>query len=331
MNRLMTALLFVFLMARPAAAQTTLKIATLAPEGSSWMKLFHAWQQKVEARTEGRVKVKFYSGGVQGDERDVLRKIKLGQISGAAITGIGLSSIAPEVRALELARTYDELDKLRASLGPDIKKAFEQKGYILGSWGDVGPVHLFSSKPVKTLDDMRSLKLWLWSDDPVSKQLFAALALHGVPMGVPEVLPGLSTGQIDSFFGSPLSTLALQWGGHVKYMSSLTLSEATGATVIAKAAWDKLSPADQKVLEEEANAMQAQVMKQVREDNARSLDAMKQKGLTVVDISPELEQELSRVAEKVARSNAGDVSKEFQEKVQKLVDSYRGQAQARRK
>jgi TRAP-type C4-dicarboxylate transport system substrate-binding protein len=334
MNRLARwtiSLMLVLFFARPAAADgVVLKIATLAPEGSSWMKLFHAWAQKVEQRTEGRVKVKFYSGGVQGDERDVLRKIKLGQISGAAVTGIGLSSIAPETRALELARTYEELDKLRTLLGPDIKKAFEAKGYVLGGWGDVGPVHLFSGKPVKTLDDLRSLKLWLWSDDPVSKQLFTALALHGVPMGVPEVLPGLSTGQIDSFFGSPLSTLALQWAGHVKYMTSITLSEATGATVISKAAWDKISPADQKILEEEAQAMQTLVTKQVREDNQRSLDAMKSKGLTVTDISPELEKELDKAAEKVARANAGEVSKEFQDKVQKLVDEYRAKQTARK-
>src|SRR6476620_11122635 len=154
-NFLSSALLLIAL-CTPAFAQTTLKIATLAPEGSSWMKLFHSWQQKVEARTEGRVKIKFYSGGMMGDERDVLRKIRLGQISGAAITGIGLSSIAPEIRALEISRTYEELDGLRAALGPDIKKAFEAKGYILGSWGDVGPVHLFTNKPIKTLDDLRT-------------------------------------------------------------------------------------------------------------------------------------------------------------------------------
>jgi TRAP-type transport system periplasmic protein len=323
MTKLLTALFLLVAVARPAAADTVLKVATLAPEGSSWMKLFRAWQQKVEARTEGRVKIKFYAGGVQGDERDVLRKIRLGQISGAAITGIGLSSIAPEVRALELARTYEELDALRAALGDDIKKKFEEKGYILGSWGDVGPVHLFSNKPVKTLDDLRSIKLWMWSDDPVSKQLFSALNLHGVPMGVPEVLPGISTGQIDSFFGSPLSTLALQWSTHVKYMSSLTMSQATGATVIAKKVWDSISPADQKILTEEAAAMQQQVLTQVRLDNTKSLEAMKAKGLQVVDMSPELKKELEKAGETVARANAGGVSKDFQAKVQKLVDDYR--------
>ena len=306
------------------ADTATLKIATLAPEGSSWMKLFHAWQQKVEARTEGRVKIKFYTGGMMGDEHDMLRKIRLGQLSGAAITGIGLSSITPEVRALEIARTYEELDQLRAILGPDIKKAFEAKGYILGSWGDVGPVHLFSAKPVKSLDDLRTLKLWLWSDDPISKQLFSALQLHGVPMGVPEVLPGLSTGQLDSFFGSPLSTLALQWSGHVKYMCSTTLSQATGAVVVAKTAWDKIAPADQKVLTDESDAMQKAITTQVREDNAKSLETMKKaNGLQTYDFAPELVKQMEQAAEQVARASSGGVSKEFQAKVEKLVADYR--------
>src|ERR1700759_1347968 len=95
-----------------------LKIATLAPEGSAWMNLFHKWQAKVEQRSEGRVKVKFYAGGVMGDEKDVIRKMHAGQLSGAAITGIGLAMINPEVRALEASRTYPELDHARARLRP---------------------------------------------------------------------------------------------------------------------------------------------------------------------------------------------------------------------
>jgi TRAP-type C4-dicarboxylate transport system substrate-binding protein len=323
MSKTFASLALVAALCSPAAAQTTLKIASLAPEGSSWMKLFHSWQQKVEQRTEGRVKIKFYAGGMMGDERDMLRKIRLGQISGAAITGIGLSSIAPETRALEIARTYEELDGLRAALGPDIKKAFEAKGYVLGTWGDVGPVHLFTNKPIKTIDDLRTVKLWLWSDDPVSKQLFSVLKLNGVPMGVPEVLPGLSTGQIDAFFGSPLSTLALQWSGHAKYMASLTMSEATGATVIAKKIWDALAPGDQKIMLEEAEAMQEAIKKQVREDNTKALEAMKAKGMQVFDMSPELTKTFETAAEQVAHMNADQVSKEFQAKVEKLVNDWR--------
>ncbi len=313
----------------PAAGQTTLKIATLAPEGSAWMRLFHAWKDKVEARTDGRVKVRFYAGGAQGDERDVLRKIRLGQLAGGAVTGIGLSSISPEARALEIARTDEQLDGLRAVLDADIRRRLEEKGWILVGWGDVGPVHLFSRRPVKTLDDLRGTKLWLWSDDPISRELFAALGVHGVPLGVPEVLPGLATGQIDAFFGSPLSTLALQWGAHARAMSAITVSQATGATVLAKKVWDALAPADRQILAEEAAVMQAQVLRQVRADNDKALAALQAQGMVVVAPSPELARALDEASEAIARAHAGDVGKAFADKVQKLVDDYRAGAPGR--
>src|SRR5262252_8121043 len=120
------------LASRPSAhAQSVFKIATLAPEGSSWMKLFHEWANTVETRTEGRVKVKFYAGGVQGDERDVVKKIRLGQLQGAALTGIGISAICPEARTFDIARSEAELDALRAAIGDDVRKKLEEKGFVL--------------------------------------------------------------------------------------------------------------------------------------------------------------------------------------------------------
>src|SRR4051812_10667778 len=187
--------------ARPAHAEpVVLRMATLAPEGSSWLRLFHEWQKAVEARTEGRVKVRVYAGGVQGDERDVIRKVKLGQLAGGAVTTIGMTAIDPEVRAVEVARTYEELDALRARLAPLLKKRVEDRGFIVLGWGDVGPVYFFSQRPVKTLADMQATRPWLWSDDPISKKLFDALQLRGNAMGVPDVLPALSTGAVDAFF-----------------------------------------------------------------------------------------------------------------------------------
>lgn len=318
---------FVALPARSASADTILRFASLAPDGSSWMNLFHRFQKAVETRTEGRVRFKFYAGGSQGDEKDMLRKIKLGQLSGAAVTAIGLSQIDPEARAPEVARNYRELDALRDALSPLLRKRFEERGYILLGWGDVGPVHLFSNKPVRTMADLASLKPWLWSDDPISRKLFEAVGLHGVPMGVPDVLPNLSTGQIDSFFGSPLSTLALQWSSKVKYMSSMVMSQATGATVLSKAAFEQLSPGDQQILLDEAHKLEKEVLVQVRKDNARAMEAMKRRGLEVVPTPPELQKELRRRGEAVAMETGKTFSKEMQDKLKSLIDEY----QARQK
>jgi TRAP-type C4-dicarboxylate transport system substrate-binding protein len=305
------------------ALAVILKIATLAPEGSSWMKLFHQFQTRVEQRTDGRVRFKFYSGGVQGDERDVIRKMRAGQLSGAAITGIGLAMINPEVRALEAARTYQDLDHARDKLDPLLRKTFLDKGYVLMGWGDVGPVQIFSQRPVKSLDDLRQTKLWMPSDDAVTKQIFAALEIRGVPFGVPEVLPALSTGSLDAFFGSPLSTLALQWSAHARYVTSMVIGMATGATVLTKASWDSLTPEDQKIMTEESKTMQGDIIKLIRQDNANALEAMQKKGLVVVPTPPAMVQDMARRTGPVAMKETGNFGKEFQAEVAKLLEEYK--------
>lgn len=305
------------------ALAIVLKIATLAPEGSSWMKLFRQLQTNVEARTEGRVRLKFYTGGVQGDERDVIRKMRGGQLDGAAITGIGLSMIDPEVRALEAARTYAELDHARDRLGALIKKRFDESGYVLMGWGDVGPVRIFSQRPIRSLDDLRQTKLWMWSDDPLTKQLFAALELRGVPLGVPEVLPALSTGSIDAFFGSPLSAMVLQWSTHAKYVTSAVIGMATGATVLTKKSWQAITPADQKIVVEEATKLEAAAIAQVRTDNTNALTAMKSRGLTEIPTPPEMQKEVIRRSMAIADKAGAQFSKEFQVETQKLLNEYR--------
>jgi TRAP-type C4-dicarboxylate transport system substrate-binding protein len=249
--------------------------------------------------------------------------MRLGQLSGAAITGIGLAMINPEVRALEAARTYADLDHAREKLDPLLRKTFLDKGYVLMGWGDVGPVQIFSQRPVKSLEDLRQTKLWMPSDDAVTKQIFAALEIRGVPFGVPEVLPALSTGSLDAFFGSPLSTLALQWSAHARYVTSMVVSMATGATVLTKASWDSVSPEDQKILAEEAKALQNDVMKYIREDNEHALEAMKKKGLVVVPTPPAMVQEMAKRTAPIAMKETGSFSKEFQAEVAKLLEEYK--------
>ena len=264
-----------------------------------------------------------YPGGTQGDELDLLRKIRIGQLQGAAVTGIGLQAITPEARVLDLARTNEELDAFRAVLQDDLERKFADKGYIIGGWGDVGPIHIFSNRPIRVQEDLRGNKFWIWSDDPISKQISQAIGIGGVPLGVPEVLPGLQTGMIDAFLSTPLATLALQWQTKIKYMSTPALGTATGATILAKTAWEKIAPADQKVMREEAAAMQAELLAQVRADNVTAVETFKRQGITLVELSPALRQRFEAVEEQVARQNASKVSPAFAAKIEKLVNDYR--------
>jgi TRAP-type C4-dicarboxylate transport system substrate-binding protein len=309
------------------AQEHTLKIATLAPEGSLWMTLFHAWGKTVEEHTAGKLKVKFYAGGVAGDERDAVRKMRLGQINGAAVTAIGLGLIQSEVRVLELPMliaSYEELDFVRTKLDSEIRKKFEDKGYVLLFWGDVGPIHVFSNVQIKSKADLAQTKLWGWVDDPIIRKLFEQLGVNAVPLGVPDVLPSLQTGLINACYGSPLSTLALQWYTKVKYMTSMHLTQAIGATVMVKKEYEKLGPEVQKILMADSKDTEAKVLKQIRDENAKSLQAMKANGLQVVESPKELIAQFDEQARAVRPKLEPSVySHDFREKVEKLVAEFR--------
>jgi TRAP-type C4-dicarboxylate transport system substrate-binding protein len=322
------ALLATSLIHAPARAQEhVIKIATLAPEGSAWMNLLHGWAHEVEEKSNAQLKIKFYSGGVAGDERDAVRKMRLGQINGAGVTAIGLGLIQSEVRVFELPRLIrsdEELDYVRTKLDADIRKKFEEKGYVLLFWGDVGPVHIFSNRPITKRSDLAQTKLWAWIDDPMVRKLFEQLGANGVPLGVPDVLPSLQTGLIDTCYSSPLAVLALQWYAKVKYMTTMEITHSIGATVLAKRDFDKLSPDQQKALMTASATLEPKMMHTVREENARALQVMKQNGLQVIETPREMIADFDAQAQAIRPKLEPIVySHEFRAKVEKLLAEFR--------
>ena len=304
-----------------------LKIATLAPEGSSWMKRFHEGSRAIEKRSNGRLKIKIYAGGIMGDEADVVRKIRIGQLHGAAVTGIGLGIIQPAVRVLDLPflfKTYEELDYIRETLNSDFERKFEERGYVLLGWGDVGWIHVFSNKPVTTRDELLSTKLWAWVDDPLAHSMFKEVGVKGIPLSLPAVLPHLQTGLINAAYGSPLSTLALQWYTKVKYMSDLPITMANAAVVISKKAFDGLPEDLQIILKEEGKRMEGKLVEQVRRDNEESLKVLKKYGIKVTNTHPEFLAEMKRASYVVWAQLAGTLySPELLSEVQELLAARR--------
>ena len=261
-----------------------LKMATLAPEGSSWMKRFHEGSRAIEKRSDGRLKIKIYAGGIMGDESDVIRKIRIGQLQGAALTGVGLGIVQPAVRVLDLPflfESYEELDFIRERLGKEFEQKFKERGYVLLAWGDVGWIHVFSNRPVTNKEQLLATKLWAWVDDPLAHRMFKQIGVKGIPLSLPAVLPHLQTGLINAAYGSPLSTLALQWYTKVKYMSDLPITMANAAVVVSKKFFDGLPPDLQNILLEEGKRMQKTLIDQVRRDNEESLKVLKKFGIQV--------------------------------------------------
>jgi TRAP-type C4-dicarboxylate transport system substrate-binding protein len=207
---------------QPAAAEE-MRIATLAPSGTPWMEALERAAAEIAERTENRVTVKYFPGGQMGDERDFVRKIKLGQLDGAAVTAMGLAMIEPSILVLQLPMlfaTEDELDYVATKMWPYFQKKFEKQGFRLAERGELGWVYFFSKAKVTSMADLRKQKLWTLGDDNIGSTLLDKLKLNGVPLGVPEVDAALTSGKINACFSSPLGAIALQWYSKVKFMSA---------------------------------------------------------------------------------------------------------------
>ncbi len=315
-------------MSPPAAAENVeLRFATLAPAGSPWMAVLDKAAAEIKEKTNGRVTLKYFEGGSQGDERDFVRKIRAGQLDGAAVTSIGLALIEESIRVLELPmmfKSVEVVDYVADKMWPYFQKKFEGKGFKLNDRGDVGWIYFLSKNRVETIADLKGQKLWQWGDDAIVGAMFKKLGLNGVPLGVPEVDSSLTSGRITAAYGSPVAAVALQWYTKVKYMTSMPMSFAIGATVVSQEAIKKLSPADVKLVEEITRAHSKKLRKVIRKSNDDAKTTMTRKGVTVVPTPAATVDEFAKHAAAVQQELAGKVySKAELEMVLKYRDEYR--------
>ena len=304
-----------------------LRMATLSPDGSSWMKILGKGAAEIETKTERRVRLKYFAGGVQGDERDIVRKLDLGQLDGAYLTAVGLSMIDESIRVLELPRMFatpEEFDYVADKLWPTFQRKFEAKGYKLQDRGEIGWVHFVSKSELRSLADLKTLKVWLNGDDAIVRALFKRFGISGVPLGVPEVEPALTTNRIDTAYGSPLTAVALQWNTKVKYLSSLPLNYQVGGTVIKLDALKKVSTADQTVISSISNGLSKTLRKQIRKDNESAKKQMERNGVTITPTTPDMIAGFDKAAKEVWKELTGKVfSKADLALVLKYRDEYR--------
>jgi TRAP-type transport system periplasmic protein len=293
--------------ARPSLAQagTEIKIATIAPRGSAWMRVYSKMRARITKRTGGKVRLRFYPGQVMGDERDVVRKMRAGQLQGGIFTSVGLSLINPRVLVLQMPlmfKSYASLDRVRKALAPRFEQTFRKKGYELLGWGDVGMIYLFSKQPVRSSDDLKRLKVWSWSDDPISRAMLRNAGASPRILGLPQVYPALNTGMVDVVYNSPLACLALQWHTRLKYYSDMPLAIGIGAMVITSASFKALTPAQREILKAESSRAHRILARRIRRDNIKALKVLEQNGIKPVKVGPAGQRQFRQSARKAAQS-----------------------------
>ena len=321
------ALSLTMLPAASAAKMLQIKIATLAPEGSSWLKTFHSIDAEVRAKTDKQVGFKFYPGGVLGDEKDMLRKMYIGQINGAALTSAGLSAIYSEMDVFQipfLFKSYHEVDHILEEMTAFFQKGLEENGYILLGWSEGGFVRLMSTVPVATLDDLRKAKVWTWEGSPMTKAIFDQANVSAIPLSVPDVLVGLETGLVDVVYAPPSGAISLQWFTKIKYITDVKLIYLIGGLVMQKKVFNKISPDHQKILLETCRRRMNELKTTIRKENQEAIQVMVKYGVKIITPSASQVAEFIKVSNQAMQRLEGEsFSKKIRDEVTAKIEAYR--------
>lgn len=267
------------------ASKQVIKIATLAPEGSAWMQVFSELNAEVSEKTDQAVQFRVYPGGVLGDETDMLRKMHIGQIQGAALSAPGLSMIFSDVDVFQvpfLFESYAEIDHVVSGMKSFLKAGFEKGGYVLLGWSEGGFVYLMSTTPVASLDEMRKAKVWTWQDAPMAKIIFDEAQISAIPLSIPDVLLGLQTGLVDVVYAPPAGAISLQWFTRVKYMVDLPLLYLAGGIVVKKSVFDRLPAAVQETVLKLFDTYMVKLKSVLRSQNQEAVQVMQKQGITLI-------------------------------------------------
>jgi TRAP-type C4-dicarboxylate transport system substrate-binding protein len=315
-TRFLTAVVILFLLsACPTLAQAgdpvVIKFATVAPEGSTWMKTMRELDAAIKEKSGGQVSFRIYAGGVAGDELDVLRKIRIGQIHAAAFSGVGFGEILPMVRVMDLPflfRSYEEVDRVHSELEEYFSTRFREKGFELLAWAEVGNVHLFSQEPIRRVADMARLKVWAWSGDPLAKETFSSMGINPIPLTITDVMTAMNTGMIDTVYAPPLGAVALQWHRSAKYMMSLPLTHSTGAVLISSASFQKISPPRAEMMREQFRQAMSRLTLELRAQSDEAIRVLEKGGITIPPLPTGSDlKDFYAVHDQVARKLSGKV------------------------
>jgi TRAP-type C4-dicarboxylate transport system substrate-binding protein len=269
-----------------AAGTTTIRLGILAPAGSTWDKIFRAWNNTLTKETGGAVSFQFFLGGVAGDERDVIRKMKLGQMDAGGLTSIGLGQIARPTQVLQMPgilENYKQLNYVRQKLSAEFEGMFAKEGYTLLGWGDAGFARQFAKKPILKPEDLRSARPWVPRDDPALPELMKVIGANGVPLGIPEVFPALQTGMVDAVTVSAIAAVALQWFRYLTFVSKQAPIAIVGATLVRTELLKGIAPDHLKVLMDSGKKAHVALVDQVGKEDEKAYKTLIGRGVKEFD------------------------------------------------
>jgi len=307
----------------------TFKIATLSPEGSDWMQKMRAGAKEIKQKTNGRVKFKFYPGGVMGDDQAVLRKIRIGQLHGGALGGGSLIKANSNYSVYGLLLTYKnqgEINYVRKTIDSIIKKGFEKGGYTILGMAESGFVYSMSAKQaIPSVELLRQQKVWAPSNDKMGQETLQSFGVTAIPLPYGDVLAALQTGLIDTVAMSPIGAIALQWYTQIKYITDMPLLYSFGILTINNKSFKKIKANDQKIVRDVMNTVFLAIDSTNRKNNLEALEVLKKSGIQFIKPTGEDYKQWQQLADKANKKlvKSGSLDKKLKEKVEQLLKEYR--------
>ncbi len=317
--------------ALPAAAQT-IKLGTLAPEGSPWHDSIRDMAEAWKEATAGKIEFKIFGGGVAGDEADMVRKMRIRQLHAALLSTEGLSYIAPEVLALQAPMMFasdEELEYVRERMAPMLEAIMEARGFKVLSWGHVGWARFFAKKPVFSPADLKPMRLFVWSADAAYIEGWKAAGYHPVPLASTDIHTALQSGLIEAFATPPLAALSFQWFALAPHMTDLRWAPLLGATVIVQPVWDSIADDVKPQLLAAAREANARSQRDARKLDEEAVEVMKKHGLVVHRVPPEMIPLWERSTQAGYRTLIGPlIPAAAAAEVERLRDEYRARGES---
>jgi TRAP-type C4-dicarboxylate transport system substrate-binding protein len=319
------------LLSMPLAAQSKLelRLATFAPANTTWHRALTEMGAAVNKATSGRVVLRVFANGTQGPESTVVSLMRVGQLNSALLMPGGLAQIDPSFNAFAMPffiQDDAELQHLFDTIGPEVARRIDAKGFHLLNWGSAGWVQVFSKQQLRTIDDVKRAKLFTSQGDAEMVKWYVTNGFHPQAMSEREIVTQLRlpNGMIDAVPSPPYAALALQFYSATPYMLDVNVAPLVGATVVNKAAWNSISEADRKIVTDAALAMQRRVLADVPKVDAEAVAAMRKVKLTVTTLDAAARSEFQRAASQMLPSMRGSiVPADMYDMAVKARDAYR--------
>ncbi len=283
----------------------------------------------LKKESSGTLKLKIYPGGIKGDELDVLRRMRANRLHASGFSGVGLGVVLPQIRILEaplLFKNYAEIDHVKARLFDRFSAEFEKKGYVLLGFAEAGFVYFYSKKSLKGPDALKSVKMWAWKGDPVAETFLKTFGIRTYPLHLADVNTGLETGMIDSFYSPPLAAVAFQWTTRVEHILDYPMVNSTGALLINKRSFYRLSTENQELLRAISLKYCSKLVELTRKENKEAMTVLTGSG---IQIDTPTEDQVALLTENAGKTYEKNIpalySRELFEQVNIILKEFREQ------